>query len=122
MPDLAVVVEDDAGMRNLYYQVLHNIGYEVVMAGNGIEAIDQLENCTPNIVFLDIRLPFVDGKVVLDYIIDTPHLSESHVVVVSSSNYIAELPQDITRVEFIQKPIMPNQIRRIAEEKKVRCR
>ncbi len=53
-----LVVEDDKNLREIPSKILRNQGYEVVEAGNGIEAIKCLKESHPfNLLFTDVVLP-----------------------------------------------------------------
>jgi CheY-like chemotaxis protein len=56
-----LVVEDEESLRLLYEEELVGEGYEVITAGNGKEAILQLQEEKPDLVVLDIVMPVMDG-------------------------------------------------------------
>jgi DNA-binding response OmpR family regulator len=56
-----LVVDDDLHIQRLYKEELIEEGYEVVVAANGVEAMEMFESENPDLVTLDIRLPDVDG-------------------------------------------------------------
>ncbi|WP_238650391.1 response regulator transcription factor [Paenibacillus piscarius] len=56
-----LVVEDDKHIRKLMNAVLRREGYEVVTAGNGIEALEVLEVRHIGLIILDIMMPEMDG-------------------------------------------------------------
>lgn len=56
-----LVVEDDKHIRKLMHAVLRREGYEVVTAGNGIEALEVLEARHIDLIILDIMMPEMDG-------------------------------------------------------------
>lgn len=112
---LALVVEDDAGLCIIYQRVLASAGYDVLEAMDGEVALELLEIHTPNVIFLDILLPRVNGLVVLDFIRNTPHLQDTHVVIVSSNQRFEKEVINLSSVEFILKPIRPAQIQDIAQ-------
>ena len=60
-----MVVEDDSFVMDIYCTKLNQEGYEVLMAENGAEAIKKLEKEVPDLVLLDIIMPYVDGLQVL---------------------------------------------------------
>jgi CheY-like chemotaxis protein len=64
-----LVVEDEEGLRLLYEEELKSEGYEVLTAGNGREAIQQLENGKPDLIILDIVMPVMDGMEALGRIV-----------------------------------------------------
>lgn len=56
-----MLVEDDEGIRLLYQQELEEEGYEVLLAKNGKEAIECLQQERPDLIILDIVMPVMDG-------------------------------------------------------------
>ncbi len=59
-------VEDDPTVAQMYRLKLELDGYQVVMAKDGEEGLRLANEVDPDIVFLDIRLPKVDGFSVLE--------------------------------------------------------
>ena len=57
----ALVADDFAENREILCGMLEDIGVSVVSVENGQEALDRMEDVKPNIVFLDIRMPVLDG-------------------------------------------------------------
>ena len=64
-----LVVEDEESLRLLYEEELKSEGYEVLTAGNGREAIQQLEQGRPDLIILDIVMPVMDGMEALGRIV-----------------------------------------------------
>ena len=64
-----LVVEDEEGLRLFYKEELEAEGYDVLTAGNGREAIQQLETEKPDLVILDIVMPVMDGMEALGRIV-----------------------------------------------------
>ena len=64
-----LVVEDEESLRLLYEEELKAEGYEVLTAGNGREAIQQLETGKPDLIILDIVMPVMDGMEALGRIV-----------------------------------------------------
>jgi CheY-like chemotaxis protein len=58
---LVLVVEDHADSRNVLRQFLESLGGEVLLARDGIEALEILDTRIPDIVLTDIRMPQMDG-------------------------------------------------------------
>jgi GAF domain-containing protein/CheY-like chemotaxis protein len=60
--DLPVlIVDDDAGIRQLLRRMLEPAGYTVVEAENGRVALDRLRETVPSVVVLDLMMPEMDG-------------------------------------------------------------
>ena len=63
-----LLVEDEESLRLLYEEELKAEGYEVLSAGNGKEALRQLEEVKPDLIILDIVMPVMDGMEALGQI------------------------------------------------------
>ncbi|MFY9657752.1 MAG: response regulator transcription factor [Methylocystis sp.] len=61
----ALIVDDELPMLTSLRIALSAAGYEVVCAASGREAMDAIRNHSPDIVILDLGLPDMDGKEVL---------------------------------------------------------
>jgi DNA-binding response OmpR family regulator len=61
-----LVVEDDRDIRDLLRRYLERAGYAVLTTASGAEAIGLLETGTVDLVLLDLGLPDIDGREVLD--------------------------------------------------------
>ncbi len=78
--DKILVVEDDQSVRNNISELLSNSGYEVLQAGNGIEALNSLRIEKPELILSDIMMPIMDGMELysavreLDFMINIPFL------------------------------------------------
>ncbi|GAA1525433.1 response regulator [Dactylosporangium maewongense] len=117
-PELAriLIVEDDAGDVAFTLDEFreHRLSNEVTVIGDGLEAIDFLEHrgahvdaATPDIVLLDLNLPGVDGRVVLDRILGNPRLADLTVVVLTGSPAEEQMLRDfgVPSEHFFRKPV-----------------
>ncbi len=60
-----MLVEDDTFVSDIYQTKLEQEGYAVQVAENGLEAMKLLEKGVPDLVLLDIVMPYMDGMEVL---------------------------------------------------------
>lgn len=60
-----LLAEDDRFVSDIYKRKLDTEGYEVLFAPDGREALKIMEEIVPDLVLLDIMMPFVDGMEVL---------------------------------------------------------
>lgn len=56
-----LLVDDDADLLNVMSEVITTLGYNAISANNGREAILQFEKHVPNLVFMDVKMPMLDG-------------------------------------------------------------
>jgi CheY-like chemotaxis protein len=54
-------VDDDATTRDGYSTYLGSLGYDVMLAATGHQALTLASTCAPNVIVLDLGLPDVDG-------------------------------------------------------------
>ncbi|HLN18966.1 MAG TPA: response regulator [Patescibacteria group bacterium] len=60
-----LIVEDDSFVMDIYRTKLIQEGMEVETADNGMEALKKIEKLQPDLILLDIVMPYVDGLEVL---------------------------------------------------------
>lgn len=58
---LILVVDDQAGVRRLIQEVFREVGYRVLTATNGQEALAAAAAYAPSAVILDMKMPIMDG-------------------------------------------------------------
>lgn len=61
MKKTILVVDDEEHIRLLYKEEFEEEGYKVILAGNGEDALIQVEKNHPDLVTLDIKMPGIDG-------------------------------------------------------------
>ncbi len=81
-------VEDDTDLADMYRLKLERDGYTVQVAGDGEQALALLEEDLPDLIFLDVRLPRMDGLTFLERLRAEPRTRGIPVVIVS--NYSEE--------------------------------
>ena len=60
-PMSVLVIDDSPTVQKIVTITLEREGYEVFVAGDGMEALSKLHEIKPNLIFLDINLPHMDG-------------------------------------------------------------
>jgi DNA-binding response OmpR family regulator len=61
-------VDDEDQLRRVMRDLLERDGYDVIEAGDGVEALDQVDRHAPDIIVLDLNLPGLDGYGVLSHL------------------------------------------------------
>ena len=60
-PRVAVIIEDDADIRNLLEAVLTQAGFSVIVTSNGLDGVDAVREHSPVVTTLDVSMPGMDG-------------------------------------------------------------
>lgn len=81
---VALVVDDDPAFRHVLRGMLQDIAGRVVEAGDGSAALAEIRSVRPDVIFLDLRMPEVDGMAVLEALGTDPALRDVPVLVTTS--------------------------------------
>jgi two-component system response regulator YesN len=116
MGRLGLVIDDDIPSRKIYASLLKSMGFEAEEAGDGVQAMTLLREQQPQIVFLDLRLPRIDGIELLSYIYSSPHLNDTRVVIITAHR---DYEEEVTLRNgdlYLVKPIAPSEIREVVSQ------
>lgn len=107
IPVRILVVDDEAQNRRFMRRILEPLGYEVVEASDGDEALAAVARDAPDIVLLDIQMPRRDGYSVCKAIKSDPRTRLVPVVIVTS---LDQIPDKVKAVElgaddYLAKPV-----------------
>jgi chemosensory pili system protein ChpA (sensor histidine kinase/response regulator) len=78
------VVDDSVTVRKVTQRLLQREGYTVMLARDGLDALQVLEETVPDILLLDIEMPRMDGFELLSRMREQPRLAGIPVVMISS--------------------------------------
>jgi DNA-binding response OmpR family regulator len=102
-----LLVEDDEELRRLFRTALVLAGFDVVEAGDGMEALRWIDHSPPALVILDLLLPRVSGLIVQQEIAAQAITRDIPIVVITGSLISAD---DMHVACFLRKPIAPDQL------------
>ena len=100
-----LLVEDDAALAQMYRVKLERDGYTVQVAGDGVEALSMLTGDLPDLIFLDVRLPGMDGLTFLERLRGDSRTKNVPVVIVSnySEEELVERGLQLGALEYLIK-------------------
>ncbi len=107
---LAFIIEDDYDLSNIFEKALQAAEFETQVFRRGDTACEALSNVSPDVVMLDLHLPYVEGVDIFHKIRTLPHLQETRVIVVSADDRLAEMMRDEADLVLI-KPVNFGQLR-----------
>ncbi|MDX0485539.1 response regulator [Sinorhizobium medicae] len=85
-----LVVDDSKYVRTLVKLILEGAGYEVTMASDGTEALEQLRECGADVVVADVDMPSMDGFELTRAIRQSDHLTRTPVVLVTGRESVED--------------------------------
>ncbi|MDX1663102.1 MAG: SpoIIE family protein phosphatase [Candidatus Promineifilaceae bacterium] len=104
-----LLVDDEPFNLDLLEQELEGLDLEIQTANNGREALDALAAAAPDIIFLDLMMPEVDGFTVLERMQGVPEWRRIPVVVISAASEMENIVRGIAlgASDFLPKPFHP---------------
>ena len=116
---VVLLVDDYPDAREMYAEYLEFSGFDIVQAGNGVEAIERAHDSHPDVILMDLSLPVMDGWEATrrlkadDTTKDIPVLAVTGHALSGVSNDAKKAGCD----GFITKPCLPEDL--VAEIRKV---
>jgi len=92
-----LVVDNDRILLELMTKLLEKEGHQVVTAIDGLNALDILKTYTPDVMFVDLVMPNINGKVLCRIIRNMPKLKDVYLIIISAIS--AEEWADISQLE-----------------------
>ncbi|OZA54393.1 MAG: hypothetical protein B7X73_00955 [Methylophilales bacterium 39-45-7] len=109
---IVLVVDDSLTMRKVLSRVLEREDYEVVTANDGVDAIQLLQEITPDIILTDIEMPRMDGFEFSRFVRDNPATANTPLVVISSrtADKHRNVAKEIGVNAFLGKPVQDDEL------------
>ena len=102
-----LIVEDDADLRGMYRVALTLAGYATAEAGDGLEALRQIERDLPDLIVLDLGLPTISGQNVLEDLTSRADTRQIPIVVVTGS---VQAVDEGSVACLLSKPVGPDKL------------
>jgi CheY-like chemotaxis protein len=115
-----VIVDDEVHIRSLLEQTLEDLeedhDVELFTAANGQEGLELITEEKPQLVFLDVMMPLMNGYDVCRAVTQNPDLSEVKVVLLTAKGQEAdrERGMQVGATEYMTKPFDPDDVVRYA--------
>jgi PAS domain S-box-containing protein len=109
-----LLAEDNAVNRTLAVRLLEKRGYNVVVAGNGSEAVQSFENNLFDVVLMDIQMPVMDGFEATAAIRAKEKLTGGHIPIIAMTAHALKGDQERCIAagmdRYISKPIRTSEL------------
>ncbi len=113
----ALIVEDNPLLSNMFSRALRDIDYETLVIQDGRQALEWLLQDTPDLLLLDMHLPYVSGKQILEKIWDDHRFADTYIAIITADARMGEMMADKASFLF-NKPIDIPQFQQFAERLK----
>jgi DNA-binding response OmpR family regulator len=117
-----LIVDDEVHIRMLLEQTLEEIedefGVDILTASDGQEGMDIIRRERPEIVFLDIMMPKMNGYEVCRMVMDDPTLSGVKIVLLTAKGQEVDRKQGLESgaFKYMTKPFDPDKVVEVAKE------
>lgn len=110
-----LIVDDEPHIRLLLEQTLEDFedeGVELIMAENGAEALEIIKAERPNLVFLDVMMPKMNGFDVCKAVKNELAMDDVYIVLLTAKGQESEKHQglDVGADVYLTKPFNPDDI------------
>jgi len=108
----ALVVDDSLTMRKVLGRLLEREGFEVLIAKDGMDAMQVLQQSTPDIILTDIEMPRMDGFGLARNIRDDARTAKTPLIMISSrtADKHQNLAKEIGVDAFFGKPVQDEEL------------
>ena len=120
MSELALIIEDDEDLANIFAEALRGVGFEVDHAADGQTAQKKLQGgATPYLVLLDMHLPHISGADLLAEMKADERFTKTIIIITTADARMGETYRE--QVDFVLiKPISFVQLRDLTARLKPR--
>lgn len=116
---IALVIEDNADQNLVFTMALNKAGYATESLHNGTDAQQRLKEVVPHIVVLDLRMPDMDGNIILAQIRKDERLSKVNVILATADAAFADALESQADLVLL-KPVSFSQLSDLANRFKLR--
>lgn len=107
-----LIADDNENIREALSYLLEDQGYKLWLAGDGTETLAKAKGIFPDILFLDVMMPGMNGYDVCRAVKDDPELKKTYVIMLTAKGQVAEQERgrEAGADEYIVKPFSPMEI------------
>ena len=100
-----LVCDDEIFARDAMAKIIRRKGFDVIVASNGEECIDLFKKENPEVVFLDVMLPDLDGDHIHKYLKELKQDVNVYYITGSDSVFTRENAKMAGAKGYLQKPV-----------------
>jgi len=108
----ALIIEDSISAAKMFSLALEGAGFNTEIIFDGISGKNRLAELSPDVLVLDLHLPFATGEEILQQIKDKKRFQSTSIIIATADANFAKLIQD--QVDFVLlKPISYEQLHQL---------
>jgi len=111
-----LLVDDEIYARDNMARLIGRKGFEVCVAGNADECLKIFKEQKPDVVFLDIMLPDLDGDHIFPYIKEINPNAAIYFVTGSGTIFTEEQAEEMGADGYVQKPVYAENLFELLDE------
>jgi DNA-binding response OmpR family regulator len=111
-----LVVDDDEDIRSLLRKHLYEAGYDVLVAEDAIVAGKLIVERAPDLLILDVNMPYMDGFQFAEAIKFDPDIPYFPVVFLTVRDDGRDRARALGAVAYVEKPVIPSQVVEIVRQ------
>lgn len=113
-----LLVEDNNFNVKILSQMLHNYGFEVTTANNGLECLQILQAETFNVILMDMQMPVMDGYEASRIISNDPNYSSIPIIAVTANAMIGDREKCLACgcTSYLAKPFQTRELTQEIEQ------
>jgi two-component system, OmpR family, alkaline phosphatase synthesis response regulator PhoP len=107
-----LIADDNENIREALTYLLEDEGYKLWLAKDGADTLRKVSEVHPDILFLDIMMPEINGYDVCRTIKNDPDLKKTYIIMLTAKGQVAEQERGkaVGADEYIVKPFSPMEI------------
>jgi DNA-binding response OmpR family regulator len=111
-PRKVLIVDDEPNIVTALEFLLKRSGYDVRLASNGAEALEQVDAYRPDVVLMDVMMPVKSGYEVCQRMRERPELADIRIVMLSAKGSEAEVNKGLSLGAdlYITKPFSTHEL------------
>ncbi len=111
-----LIAEDDPALQSLFAKVFDYAGFDVACAGDGDEAMQQINDALPSVIILDVNMPGRSGLQIMDHLYQNNTLNLLRTVIVTANPIAARTRQAEYADLVLIKPVDAYALVALAEQ------
>jgi DNA-binding response OmpR family regulator len=115
---VAFIIEDNVELGYIYAAALEMANFKVERLIDGQSAVDRLDTAIPDLIVLDMNLPYVSGQQIYQRLRQDRRFDNTPIIIATANSLLAEtLPSQLTGQDcLLIKPVSPSKLRELTRQ------